>query len=153
MGFSCFSKTITCLDVSTNGLTLVSGSLDETVKLWDIPSRQCLRTLTHKGGITNAFFVFLPLNAFSSDSPKPTLQVKSFQRRIEDVTRCDDVVEVTLTNKTDIVWGNRGSRIKRSYSSMNDDHSPNLEEQVLQLKTANKQLYQHVLNTIMSKNT
>ena len=44
-----YSKQVTCLSVSTDGCQLLSGSHDTTVKLWDIPSRQCLRTLQHKG--------------------------------------------------------------------------------------------------------
>lgn len=41
---------VTCLSVSTDGSVLLSGSHDETVRLWDIQSRQCIRTVTLKGG-------------------------------------------------------------------------------------------------------
>lgn len=40
---------MTCLSVSTDGSLLLSGSHDETVRLWDIQSKQCLRTVNHKG--------------------------------------------------------------------------------------------------------
>lgn len=41
---------VTCLSVSTDGSVLLSGSHDETVRVWDIQSKQCLRTVTLKGG-------------------------------------------------------------------------------------------------------
>lgn len=40
---------VTCLSVSTDGSVLLSGSHDETVRLWDIQSKQCIRTVTFKG--------------------------------------------------------------------------------------------------------
>lgn len=40
---------MTCLSVSTDGSLLLSGSHDETVRLWDIQSKQCLKTMNHKG--------------------------------------------------------------------------------------------------------
>lgn len=41
---------VTCLSVSTDGSVLLSGSHDETVRLWDTQSKQCIRTVTLKGG-------------------------------------------------------------------------------------------------------
>ena len=40
---------VTCLSVSTDGSVLLSGSHDETVRLWDVQSKQCIRTVTLKG--------------------------------------------------------------------------------------------------------
>lgn len=41
---------VTCLSVSIDGSVLLSGSHDETVRVWDIQSKQCIRTVTLKGG-------------------------------------------------------------------------------------------------------
>ena len=41
---------MTCLSVSTDGSVLLSGSHDETVRLWAVQSQQCLRTVTLNGG-------------------------------------------------------------------------------------------------------
>ena len=46
--FSC-SKQVCCLTVTLDGTKLISGSKDSSVKLWDIISRQCIRTMPHKG--------------------------------------------------------------------------------------------------------
>ncbi|KAI3369194.1 hypothetical protein L3Q82_026149, partial [Scortum barcoo] len=40
---------VTCLSVSMDGTLLLSGSHDETVRLWDIQSKQSIRCLAHKG--------------------------------------------------------------------------------------------------------
>lgn len=40
---------VTCLSVSMDGTLLLSGSHDETVRLWDVQSKQSLRCLNHKG--------------------------------------------------------------------------------------------------------
>ena len=46
------SKDVTCLVTSLDDTLLVSGSKDATVKVWDVCSLQCVRTLTHKGGLS-----------------------------------------------------------------------------------------------------
>lgn len=40
---------VTCLSVSMDGTLLLSGSHDETVRLWDVQSKQSLRCIAHKG--------------------------------------------------------------------------------------------------------
>jgi len=44
-----YRKQVTCLCVSMDGSNLVSGSDDCSVKIWDIFSGQCIKTLDHKG--------------------------------------------------------------------------------------------------------
>ncbi|XP_051259269.1 WD repeat-containing protein 18 isoform X2 [Dicentrarchus labrax] len=44
---------VTCLSVSMDGTLLLSGSHDETVRLWDVQSKQSIRCLTHKGLFTS----------------------------------------------------------------------------------------------------
>ncbi|XP_076146126.1 WD repeat-containing protein 18-like, partial [Alosa pseudoharengus] len=39
---------VTCLSVSMDGTLLLSGSHDETVRLWDVQSKQSIRTINHK---------------------------------------------------------------------------------------------------------
>ncbi|XP_077390794.1 WD repeat-containing protein 18 isoform X1 [Festucalex cinctus] len=42
-------KMVTCLSVSMDGTLLVSGSHDESVRVWDVQSKQCVRCFAHKG--------------------------------------------------------------------------------------------------------
>ncbi|PIK37361.1 putative WD repeat-containing protein 18 [Apostichopus japonicus] len=43
------SKAVTCLSTSMDGSMLLSGSEDSTARIWHITSRQCIRTVLHKG--------------------------------------------------------------------------------------------------------
>lgn len=40
---------VTCLSVSMDGTLLLSGSNDETVRMWDVQSKQCIWSINHKG--------------------------------------------------------------------------------------------------------
>ncbi|XP_061634556.1 WD repeat-containing protein 18 [Phyllopteryx taeniolatus] len=72
-------KMVTCLSVSTDGTLLVSGSHDESVRLWDIQSKQCVRCFAHKGPVTNATITVAPANMFLPDS-RPSVHLPRFSR-------------------------------------------------------------------------
>ena len=44
---------MTCLALTLDSQRLVSGSQDCNVRLWDVPSQQCVRIIPHKAAITN----------------------------------------------------------------------------------------------------
>ncbi|KAJ8305718.1 hypothetical protein KUTeg_016263 [Tegillarca granosa] len=48
--FQGHTKKVSCLSLSFDGTQLVSGSHDNTVKVWDVYSGQCIKTLSHKEG-------------------------------------------------------------------------------------------------------
>lgn len=72
---------MTCLSVSTDGSVLLSGSHDETVRLWDIQSKQCIRTVTFKGPVTNASIMLAPVSMLSSDF-RPSLPLPHFNKHL-----------------------------------------------------------------------
>ncbi|KAM4575427.1 WD repeat-containing protein 18 [Fundulus diaphanus] len=72
---------VTCLSVSMDGTLLVSGSHDETVRLWDIQSRQSVRCLAHKGPVTNAVIMAVSANMFLPDS-RPAIPLPRFSRHL-----------------------------------------------------------------------
>uniref|UniRef100_A0ABI8A881 WD repeat-containing protein 18 n=2 Tax=Felis catus TaxID=9685 RepID=A0ABI8A881_FELCA len=72
---------VTCLSVSTDGSVLLSGSHDETVRLWDVQSKQCIRTVTLKGPVTNASIMLAPLSMLSSDF-RPGLPLPHFSKHL-----------------------------------------------------------------------
>ncbi|XP_021100523.1 WD repeat-containing protein 18 isoform X3 [Heterocephalus glaber] len=72
---------VTCLSVSTDGSVLLSGSHDETVRLWDVQSKQCIRTVTLKGPVTNAAIMLAPISMLSSDF-RPSLPLPHFNKHL-----------------------------------------------------------------------
>ena len=52
------SKAVTCLAFSIDGITLVSGSEDGTVRVWDAKRKHVVRVLKHMKG-TNEEYIGL----------------------------------------------------------------------------------------------
>uniref|UniRef100_A0A2I2YWF5 WD repeat-containing protein 18 n=1 Tax=Gorilla gorilla gorilla TaxID=9595 RepID=A0A2I2YWF5_GORGO len=78
----CLSRNqVTCLSVSTDGSVLLSGSHDETVRLWDVQSKQCIRTVALKGPVTNATILLAPVSMLSSDF-RPSLPLPHFNKHL-----------------------------------------------------------------------
>ncbi|KAF5909961.1 WD repeat-containing protein 18, partial [Clarias magur] len=74
---------VTCLSVSMDGTLLLSGSHDETVRMWDVQSKQCIRCINHKGQVTNAAIVPAPGNMFLPDS-RPGIPLPRFSRHLNN---------------------------------------------------------------------
>lgn len=78
---------VTCLSVSTDGSVLLSGSHDETVRLWDIQSKQCIRTVTLKGGAGSRRSRGCKLCGFAHlSTPQPLSQVlggRTSERKVD----------------------------------------------------------------------
>lgn len=72
---------VTCLSVSTDGSVLLSGSHDESVRVWDVQSKQCIRTVALKGPVTNATIMPAPVSMLSSDF-RPSLPLPYFNKHL-----------------------------------------------------------------------
>ena len=92
------TKAVTCLATTMDGTTVVSGSEDATVRVWSVASRQCLRTLPHKGSVTNVSVVIPPRGMIDPDSAKPkrTRPVALLKRSKDE--------DVELLNGTFPIW-------------------------------------------------
>jgi len=77
------SKQVTCLGISLDGTTLASGSHDSSVKLWDVQSCQCTRTIPHKGVITNLLMVPKPKGFLNPDA-RPSQPLQQLQRHLHE---------------------------------------------------------------------
>ncbi|CAG2104150.1 unnamed protein product [Medioppia subpectinata] len=71
---------VTCLAVSIDGMALISGSNDKTIKIWHINSKQCMKTITNKGPISNLLLYPFPSALF--DQKPPNIVIKPFKRTI-----------------------------------------------------------------------
>ena len=59
---------------------------DFDVRLWHIPSRQCVRTLNHKGSVCTVRF-FSPLSGIlDSDNFKPSITLMPFEKNVQSTT-------------------------------------------------------------------
>uniref|UniRef100_A0A7M4G0P2 WD repeat-containing protein 18 n=1 Tax=Crocodylus porosus TaxID=8502 RepID=A0A7M4G0P2_CROPO len=150
---------VTCLSVSTDGSLLLSGSHDETVRLWEIQSKQCLRTVTHKGPVTNAFIVLAPANMLHPDS-KPNVPLPKFSKHLHGTESSDAQGGEGVTLRLGLHQQGSGEsyleRAERLYSQMCSTREKNLmgdqeqlkiqvtdlEEEVRTLRKINKNLFE-----------
>ncbi|KAL8172026.1 hypothetical protein V2J09_023830 [Rumex salicifolius] len=64
------SKAVTCLTFCADGVSLVSGSEDGLIRVWDARSRNIVRMLRHaKGPVNNILVVTLPQSLLTSQTP------------------------------------------------------------------------------------
>jgi len=95
--FSGHKKPVRQISVSLDGTTLASGSDDFDVKLWHIASKQCSRTLTHKGAITAVQYAQPPLpgciDTTESERFRMTLVMAQFEKTLfnrDNIKSSDD---------------------------------------------------------------
>lgn len=149
MNFPGHSKTVTCLSVSLDCETLISGSNDESLIVWHIPSRQKTHSIPHRGPITNAFLTVVPKNMFASVF-NPSIVLHSFQRNI------DFNNDIEILNKVPNDFWDDDNRetvndvILQSTSSNNENVVEKLKQEINNLKEINKNLYEFALNNVLS---
>ncbi|XP_061457287.1 WD repeat-containing protein 18 isoform X2 [Rhineura floridana] len=149
---------VTCLSVSTDGSLLLSGSHDETVRLWDIQSKQCVRTVNYKGPVTNAFITLAPANMLNPDS-KPRVPLPKFSRHLYAAESAGSPASEGLTLCLGLHQKGSGEsyleKAERLYSQMYSTREKNLmgdqeqlkiqltelEEEVSTLRKINKSLF------------
>lgn len=89
------------LSVSMDGNTLLSGSDDCTVRLWDVQSLNCIRVLLHKGPVTNAFIVLAPRDIFTAKNRVDLMPLVPFKRHLHNNSagnNNDDEIHVRLSD-------------------------------------------------------
>ncbi|XP_030290104.1 WD repeat-containing protein 18 [Sparus aurata] len=148
---------VTCLSVSMDGTLLLSGSHDETVRLWDIQSKQSIRCLAHKGLVTNAVIMAAPANMFLPDS-RPAVPLPRFSRHLHasegDSGELGDVcVRLGLyTQEEEETYLKKAERLNSLMNAVTDKsvfgdgentkvRVAELEEEVQTLKKVNKDLF------------
>ncbi|TRY58858.1 hypothetical protein DNTS_021979 [Danionella cerebrum] len=150
---------VTCLSVSMDGTILLSGSNDETVRMWDIQSKQCIWTINHRGPVTNAAIIPAPANMFVSDS-HPAVPLARFSRHLNpseqgEVTGTGSLClrlgantqepEATYLEKADELYSLMCAVTDKSVFGDGENTKvrvSELEEEVRTLKKINKDLYE-----------
>ncbi|KAL5275515.1 WDR18 family protein [Megaselia abdita] len=149
-------SSVKCMSLSLDEETLVSGGDDNNVYIWHISSRQLLRTIPHKGSISN---VILKLNNKNMLRPeaKYNLIAGSFKRMIDPKTSTDnEIVEMEVKGfaeddeviaSSQMISSKSGGEVEGQSSSEVD----RLREEVKKLKKANHELFQYSLKNVMDK--
>lgn len=150
---------VTTLSISLDGESLISGGNDENVLFWHIPSKQLIRTLPHKGTVTNAFFTLAPRAMFDQEV-KLTLITNNFKRMLDnDASNDDHVVEVLV--KHAIVDDSPVGSVPTAYTLTDDlpatgstdqlQELESLRNEVKRLRKANKDLYEYSAKFLLLK--
>lgn len=162
---------ITALSISLDGETLLSGGNDETIHFWHIPSKQLIRSIPHKGSITNAKFILAPKAMFNQEA-KLHLITSNFQRMIDsqNLNAEKHIVEIMVSHSIDDsldaeyyegivnseIIENRVSSTERKMNGQSKQNNcslsdvEQLREEVKRLKKINKELFEHSLKSVLN---
>jgi len=152
--FQAHKSNVTALSVSVDCRTLLSGSTDSAVHVWDIASRQVLRTLEHKGPVTAAFFT-RGFDNFRASVLKPRLQVHNLQKTDDnDGESVVSSIEVVSRGRNPKEILNFESYANGSSDSRGSDDTSKLEDlqkEIKKLKRINVAIYQYGVTHILKK--
>lgn len=161
--FAGHSKAITCLSISLDEKTLLSGSEDEKVMTWNIQSRSLLKTFSHKAAITNAFFFLKPQVMFDRDS-KLELITKNLQRMVDqNEGQENEAMEIMVTENLydqlnqyssrsfNPTQSNSTNGTSNVVNNTNHDEVKKLKTEIEKLKKVNNELYEFSLKHFTQK--
>lgn len=161
--FAGHSKAITCLSISLDEKTLLSGSEDEKVMTWNIQSRSLLKTFSHKAAITNAFFFLKPQVMFDRDS-KLELITKNLQRMVDqNEGQENEAMEIMVTENLydqlnqyssrsfNPTQSNSTNGTSNVVNNTNHDEVKKLKAEIEKLKKVNNELYEFSLKHFTQK--
>ncbi|KAG8309614.1 WD repeat-containing protein 18 [Homalodisca vitripennis] len=142
------SAAVRSLSASRCGSLLLSGSVDGSVKLWNVVSGHCELDLSHQGPVTNAFFAPKAPQMFHTEL-KPSVVLSGFQTANSEQTDCISVIterplalcsDRTLTADTTQTDPSSEARIK------------SMQMEIDLLRSINSNLYRFSVNKIIRNN-
>lgn len=150
------SQAVNCLSVSLDGLSLASGSSDTDVRIWHVKSRQCVKTIPHKGSLTSLQYMipkrgminfddFLPDVTFSLLEKTVFMDKNSDLYSVDILENMDDAEEENSLSARQILT--RKSCLSTNESS---DKSEDNDE-IKKLKIINQNLYQAAAKAILHR--
>uniref|UniRef100_A0A1I8P2U0 Nucleoporin Nup159/Nup146 N-terminal domain-containing protein n=1 Tax=Stomoxys calcitrans TaxID=35570 RepID=A0A1I8P2U0_STOCA len=153
--------TVNCLALSADGKTLVSGGSDSHVLVWNISSRQLLKTLTFKGAITNLHIKLTNPAIFNPEHKQPQVFAANLKRMIDPEGAEEMPIEImvdsiTYDGESNYVTANYspadtccnpqfvvcGSLSNASTKSEDSEELKNLRQEVERLRHINKKLFE-----------
>lgn len=116
------------LAVSPDGRTVISGSEDDTIKIWDLPNTRLLRTLEHSGGVKECAITPDGQTIVAANNEDEIRVWDLVSGRLKATWTCsEDAYEFALPDGGDkvITFGNQGIHI---WSLMHGDLLNSYEE-------------------------
>lgn len=161
--FSGHKKSVNCLSVSIDGERLLSGSLDETVRIWHIISKQCLKIINLKGPVTNAFFIIAPDKLFEQDVKRsvvvcPFQKIQTLSSNEENNEYCLEIInneDLDLPSLHFNMFGDEEINMlsrKCNFTSnefINDNYSS--KDEINRLRNVNEKLYKISVEQLLNK--
>ncbi|XP_033736817.1 WD repeat-containing protein 18-like [Pecten maximus] len=165
------SKQVTCLSLSLDGSQLVSGSHDCDVRVWDVYSGQCVKTIPHKGAITNARLIPTPPGVIS-EVKRPILPMQPFERHLycpqnggdSGGDNTSDTLNLYINQFEQVTQPSNATRLYtelllQSRDTFDEDTSftqgtciAQMKDEINQLQSANKKLYSFAIDEILEIN-
>lgn len=140
---------VTCISLSMDGETILTGGQDANLIIWHIKSKQMLKTIKHKGAVTNAFFTITPPNMFNAEI-KLQLNTQPFQRILESTDTLADVpIRVVTKEPMKRIAPVRGGNIPANTpkgKKTDQDEIQRLRMQVKSLQESNAKLFKHAVD-------
>jgi pre-rRNA-processing protein IPI3 len=151
------SGAVKTLSVSADGLTVASGSDDHDVRLWHVRSRQCIKTIVHKGPVTVARFLRPPRSMLEPDCFKPGMVLAQLRRTVTKDEVNEDNVEIVVRKRLrpEVEDDEDRAEQQQSQNKSNGSSSSSRREllsdgdEVKKLKEANLGLYRFAANKLM----
>jgi len=154
------SDEVTCLSASLDGLTIASGSLDQDVRLWHVKSRQCLRTVGHKGPITVVKFLAPPRTMLEPDTFQPGLVLTHQLQRSVEANKSDVKINVHVRERVhptvaddDCMSGVVALDLDTKEGDSRRQSNGVATEEVQKLREANLELYRYAVRNILNGNS
>ncbi|EDW78468.1 uncharacterized protein Dwil_GK16448 [Drosophila willistoni] len=89
-------KAISCLALSVNGQQLISGGEDKLVCLWDVTSRQLIKSIAQTGVVTNLRVRLCSPSIFQPENKQPQLFADSLKRMISPADDDDECIQLNI---------------------------------------------------------
>jgi pre-rRNA-processing protein IPI3 len=142
--FSGHTKPVTCLAISLDEQTLISGSQDCNAITWNIQSRSILKTIPHKGAITNVKLIATPQAMFNREA-KLELITKNFERMIKSSDDDEnEAIEIYHSHdiEEELIFSGRNHQSTVTTSNnFERNEMDELRAEVEKLKRINKELF------------
>ncbi|XP_055844475.1 WD repeat-containing protein 18 [Episyrphus balteatus] len=140
--------TVSCIALSIDGETLVSGGEDAQVHLWHIPSKQLIRTLAHRGPISNVTLSLRKLSDFGPENTFLNMFTNNLKRMMDSANADESHTVEVLVEENDDDDCQLHQQIKHTSTNgmttltgSNTEEVDALRQEIKKLKNINRKLF------------